>query len=114
MKQWKRPADVAKPVSRAVQDVLHMARADMPHSDDSEAQMTEALTWASQLAAARAGAEPPRPARPLQRLLGLGGAKKSRRRWFSSAPAMPDARRIQQMLDAAQTRGARLSYDDPV
>lgn len=117
MKKWKQKADVRKPVSKVVHEILDqvkVARADGPSSGlySRDAQLSGALTQAGTLLAKLDKSAPGKSSSVLGNLFGLLAAppKPKRRSWFfAGAPAsMPDAKKIEQMLRAAVKDGRPL------
>lgn len=112
--------DDRKPVAKVVHEILeqaHAARVDGPASGlyGRDAQLSGALTQAGTLLAKMDRAAPAKKASPLHALLGATSEKKERRRrsWFfaSKTPEMPDAKRIEQVLRAAEKDGRPLVLD---
>ncbi len=111
-----------RPVSRIVSSILEDARKSWTDGPSSalyghRAQLSATLTQAGTLLAALDRADPPRKSSMLQSVLAsLGGSRPATRRrsWFfaSAEPgAMPDARRIEQLLKSALKDGKRLVLD---
>lgn len=117
MKKLRTAKNARRPVADVVHQILESARAartDGPASGllSRDAQLSGALTQAGTLLAKLDRAAPPKRSSLLQNLLGAPVPKKERpprRSWFfagAPAPAMPDAKRIEQMLRAT-AKGAR-------
>lgn len=120
MKKPSKPTDNRKPVSRVVHEILdqgRMTRADGPFSGlyGRDAQLSGALTQAGTLLAKLDKTGLQRKSSVLHQVLGSIGApaKPRRRSWFFAATpaAMPDAKRIEQMLQAATKDGRPLVLD---
>ena len=118
----KRDRDKRKPVTKVVHDILEqarLARGDGPASSiyRRETQMSNAMSQAGvMLAKMDRGAASGRKSSVLHSLLGTANAnpkQKARRSWFfaSSHAAMPDAKRIEQLLRAGEHEGKRLVLD---
>ncbi len=120
MKKVK-PTDKRKPVTQVVHSILEearIARTDGPSSGlyTRDAQLSGALTQAGTLLAKLDKAAPPKRSSALQQLLGAIStpAHPRRRSWLfaaAGATAMPNARRIEQVLQAAAKGGKRLVLD---
>ena len=115
MSKPRKPTDTRKPVTQVVHSILdqaRIARTDGPSSGlySRDAQLSGAMTRAGVFLAALDKAAPPKRLSTLQHLVeSLAPPKQSRRRsWFFAGPStpMPDAKRIEQMLQAA-TKDAR-------
>ena len=113
-----------KAVSKVVQEILangRASRADGPNSNlyGRDAQLAAALSKAGlTLAKLDRGGLPAKRPSALQGVLNaiVGSSKpKAKRSWFFTSAAatsgMPDAKRIDELLKAAQKDGARLSLD---
>lgn len=93
------------------------SRADGPSSGlfGRDAQLSSALTQAGTLLAKLDKGSPPKRATALRHVIGtLGSPTPPRRRWsfFAAKPsAMPDAKRIEQVLQAAAKDGRPLVLD---
>ena len=116
----KSPADPRKPVSKVVHEILdqvRIARTDGPSSGlySRDAQLSGALTRAGTLLAKLDKSAPGKKSSAFHSLLGALSAppKPRRRSWFfASNPASPlDAKRIEQMLQAAAQGGRPLVLD---
>lgn len=116
----KRERDKRKPVTKVVHDILEqarLARAEGPTSSiyRRETQMSNAMTQAGVMLAKMDRGTGGRKSFALQNLLGSLGAqpKPKRRSWFfaSSGGAMPDAKRIEQLLNTSMKDGKRLVLD---
>jgi hypothetical protein len=116
-------SDSRKAVSRVVQEILEhgrQSRADGPSSGlyGRDAQLASALSKAGLMLAKfdRGGAAGRRPS-VLQNVLNVIGAQakpKSKRSWFFASAVqtdMPNAKRIEQLLQAAQRDGEGLVFD---
>lgn len=115
-----------KPVADLVQGILEQvqrAKTDGPSSGlyGREAQMSTALTQAGTLLAKLDRSAPPRRSSVLHAL--IGGAQdheakpRRKRGWFfggKTEPVMPDAKRIEQLLQRAQRQGQHLVLDRPI
>jgi hypothetical protein len=115
----KRERDKRKPVTKVVHDILEqarLARGDGPASSiyRRETQMSVAMTRAGiTLAKMDRGAAGRKPSL-MHALLGAPAPKpKAKRSWFfaSTATAMPDAKRIEQLLTATLKDARRLDLD---
>lgn len=116
----KRERDKRRPVVKVVHDIMEharLARAEGPASSvfRRETQMSNAMSQAGVMLAKM---DPGGAGKPsvLQSLLGSLGAqpKPKRRSWFfasSDGAAMPDAKRIDQLLKAALKDGKPLVLD---
>lgn len=111
----KKTVDKRKPVTRVVQDIMEFAKAGRAEGPSSglygrDAQVSSALTRAGTLLASLDHAAPARRTNPLASLLGAAPAPKAKKRgWlFAKASPMPDARRIEQLLDAAGKDATKL------
>lgn len=125
MKKTPITAKNAKPVADLVHGILEQgrhAKADGPFSGlyGREAQMSTALTQAGTLLAKLDRAQPAKRSTVLNAILGTqthSKPKPPKRSWFFASkaePAMPDAKRIEQLLRAAQKDGRPLVLDrDP-
>ena len=121
MRKPPKPTDKRKLVTQVVHSILEEARiahTDGPSSGlySRDAQLSGALTQAGTLLAKLDKAAPPRRSSALQQLLGTisAPARPRRRSWFFAAAgstAMPDAKRIEQVLQAAAKDGKRLVLD---
>ncbi len=117
----KRERDKRKPVTKVVHDILEqarLARAEGPASSiyRRETQMSNAMSQAGvTLAKMDRGGGPGRRPSALHALLGSAGAhpKPKRRSWFfaSASAAMPDAKRIEQLLKTSLKDGKPLVLD---
>lgn len=112
----------SKPVSRIVNSLLEDARktrTDGPASAlyGHRAQLSATLTQAGTVLAKLDRADPPRRSSMLQAVIGSltgAGSAPKRRSWFfarAEPGAMPDARRIEQLLKATLKDGKRLVLD---
>ena len=114
MSKPRKTADARKPVAQVVHSILEqarIARTDGPSSGlyGRDAQLSSTLTQAGRFLAKLDTAAPKRSSAFQQIIGSLGAAPAPRRRswFFASAPsAMPDARQIEKLLDAA-TKDAR-------
>jgi hypothetical protein len=125
MKKTPPPKNARKPVADVVHQIMEnarTARADGPSSPlyGRNAQLSSAITQAGTLLAKLDHAAPPKRSSLLQNLWGTPQAEKpARTRWFffgasKQAAAMPDAKRIEQLLRGAEKEGRRLVLDrDP-
>ena len=112
----KRERDKRKPVTKVVHDILEqarLARAEGPASSiyRRETQMSNAMSQAGlTLARMDRGVVASRKSSVLHALLGAPPKPKARRSWFfaSGAGAMPDAKRIEQLLQTSSHEGKRL------
>lgn len=120
MKKPRKPLDNRKPVTQVVHSILEqarIARTDGPSSGlyGRDAQLSGALTRAGTFLAKLDKSAPPKRSSALQHLVGsLATPKHPRRRsWFfaGASTAMPDAKRIEQMLHAAAKGGKPLVLD---
>jgi hypothetical protein len=120
MKKSRTQADKRKPVTEVVHSIMEqarLARTDGPSSGlySRDAQLSGALTQAGTFLAKLDKAAPAKRSSVLQNVLGsLAAPPKPRRRsWFFAAPAtaMPDAKRIEQVLQSAIKDGKRLVLD---
>ena len=120
MKKSRKPADNRKPVTQVVHAILEHARAahaDGPSSGlfSRDAQLSSAMTQAGTFLAKLDKAAKPHGSSALRQIVGsLGVASAPRRRsWFFGAAksAMPDAQRIEQVLQAAAKDGRKLVLD---
>jgi hypothetical protein len=113
-----------KPVADIVHELMHTARTartDGPFSGlySRDAQMSGALTQAGTMLAKLDGAVPAKRSSLMQNLWGAPQSEKPRRSWFffggsKTQAAMPDAKRIEQLLQSAAKDGRRLVLDrDP-
>jgi hypothetical protein len=117
----KRDGDKRKPVTKLVQGILEqarLARAEGPASSvyRRETQMSNAITQAGMTLAKMDRGAPGRKSPLLHSLLGSSGGPakpKARRSWFfaSASAAMPDAKRIEQLLKTSAHEGKRLVLD---
>lgn len=113
-----RERDKRKPVTKVVHEILdqaRVARADGPASSifRRETQMSVAMTRAgTTLAKMDRGAVARKPSL-MHALLGAPPKPKAKRSWFfvSSSAAMPDAKRIDQLLKATLKDGRPLVLD---
>jgi hypothetical protein len=121
MRKPTKTADKRKPVAAVVHSILEearIARTDGPSSGlySRDAQLSGALTQAGTLLAKLDGAAPAKRSSLLQQIVSsLSAPPKPRRRsWFfaaASATTMPDAKRIEQVLQAALKDSKRLVLD---
>lgn len=117
MKKTER--DKRKPVTKVVHEILdqaRIARAEGPASSiyRRETQMSVAMTQAGTTLAKMDRGAVGRKSSVLHSLLGSAAPKpKARKSWFfaSAAPAMPDAKRIEQLLKTTAKDGRRLVLD---
>ena len=116
----KRERDKRKPVTKVVHDILEqarLARAEGPASSvyRRETQMSNALSQAGVTLAKMDRGTVTGPKSVLHALLGSAARPlpKPRRSWlFASAPtAMPDAKRIAQLLQTSSHEGKRLVFE---
>jgi hypothetical protein len=124
MKLFGKPsADPRKPVSRIVSEILEHGRkqhVDGPASGlfGRDAQLSASLTQAGTLLAKLDRGDAPKRSTIFQAILGsLAAPKPKPKRAFfaSSTPkAMPDARQIEQLLQATIKDGRRLVLDSDV
>ena len=115
MSKPRKSADARKPVAQVVHSILEqarIARTDGPSSGlyGRDAQLSSALTQAGRFLAKLDTNAAPKRSSAFQHILGsLSAAPAPRRRswFFASAPsAMPDAKQIEKLLQAA-TKDAR-------
>lgn len=124
MKLFAKPsADPRKPVSRVVHEILEHGRnqrADGPASGlyGRDAQLSASLTQAGTLLAKLDRGDAPKRSSIFQAILGSLAAPKPKpkRTFFAAAApkAMPDARQIEQLLQATIKDGRRLVLDSDV
>ncbi len=117
----KSERDKRKPVTKVVHEILEQARltrGDGPTSSiyRRETQMSVAMSQAGTTLAKMNRAALGRKTSVMQHLLGASSAApkpKARRSWFfaSTATAMPDAKRIEQLLKTTVKDGRRLVLD---
>ncbi len=115
----KRERDKRKPVSKVVHEILdqaRLARGDGPASSiyRRETQMSVAMTSAGMTLATMDRRAAARKPTLMHALLGAPAPKlKAKRSWFfaASGTAMPDAKRIEQLLKTAAKDGRRLELD---
>lgn len=107
--------DKRKPVTRVVHDIMEFAKAGRTEGPSSglygrDAQVSSALTRAGMMLASLDRATPGRRSNPLHALLGAAPAPKAKKRgWFFAKPSpMPDARRIEHLLNAVAKESTRL------
>lgn len=114
------PKPSRKPVAEIVHQILESAKAartDGPASGlyGRDAQLSSALSQAGTTLAKLGRGEPPRRSSLMQNLLGGPALAKPRRAWqFGStraATAMPNAKRIEQLLSASMIGSRRLVLD---
>ncbi len=115
-----RERDKRKPVTKVVHEILEqarLARGDGPASSiyRRETQMSVAMSQAGMTLAKVDRGTAGRKSSVMHSLLGstAGTKPKARRSWFfaSSATAMPDAKRIEQLLKTSVKDGRRLVLD---
>lgn len=120
MKTTPPPKNTRKPVAdivHQIMDTARTARTDGPSSGlyGRDAQMSGALTQAGTMLAKLDRAAPPKRSSLMQNLWGAPQEKPRRRSWFFGAskaqPAMPDAKRIEQLLRLTAIDGRRLVLD---
>jgi hypothetical protein len=120
MKKAPTPKHGRKPVADVVHQILEsakIARTDGPASGlyGRDAQVSSALTQAGTTLAKLDRAVPAKRSSMLQNLWSAPAPSKPRRMWLfgssKAAPAMPDAKRIEQLLRASAKDGRRLVLD---
>ena len=121
MKKPSKPADTRKPVTQVVHSILEHARASRADGPASglfgrDAQLSSAMTQAGTFLAKLDKASPPKRSSALRNVIGslTAPVPPRRRSWFfGGAPAsiMPNAKRIEQVLQAASKDGRRLVLD---
>ena len=119
MKKPRKPTAGRKAVTQVVHSILdqvRVARADGPSSGlySRDAQMSGALTRAGTFLAKLDKTAPSKRPSTLHQMLGsiATPARPRRRSWFfAAATPMPDAKRIEQVLQAAAKDGQRLVLD---
>jgi hypothetical protein len=121
MKKPGKHADTRKPVTQVVHSIMEHARASLIDGPSSglfgrDAQLSGAMTRAGVFLAKLDKASPPKRSGALRNVIGsLTATPPPRRRsWFfggAPASAMPNAKRIEQVLQAASKDGHRLVLD---
>ena len=120
MKKTSTPKNARQPVADIVHQIMDSAKAARAEGPSSglygrNAQMSGALTHAGTLLAKLDRAAPPKRSSLMQNLWGTASEKPRRRSWFfggkRAEAAMPDAKRIEQMLRATVADGRRLVLD---
>lgn len=115
MKKPAKPADTRKPVTQVVHAIMEHARASHADGPSSglfgrDAQLSSALTQAGTLLAKLDKGSPPKRSSALRQVIGTFGSPTPprRRSWFfgGATSTMPNAKRIEQVLQAA-TKDAR-------
>jgi hypothetical protein len=121
MKKSGKSADTRKPVTQVVHSILEHARAQRADGPSSglfgrDAQLSSAMTRAGVFLAKLDKASHPKRSSALRNAIGAltTAAPPRRRSWFfgaAPAPAMPNAKRIEQVLQSAAKDGKRLVLD---
>jgi hypothetical protein len=118
------PKNTHKPVANIVHQIMEnarTARADGPFSGlfGRDAQVSSALTQAGTMLAKLDRAAPPKRSSLMQNLWGAPQPEKPRRSWFffggsKTESAVPDAKRIEELLRLSALDGRRLVLDRDV
>ena len=121
MKMPGKPSDTRKPVTQVVHAIMDHARAQRADGPSSglfgrDAQLSSTMTQAGVFLAKLDKASPPKRSSALRNVIGslTTAAPPRRRSWFfggAPATAMPSAKRIEQVLQAALKDAPRLKLD---